>query len=250
MPLQVLKFLGRKNYEALAHFLTDSAIHQEAPQAWRDTRVTPLYKGSGDPLDMNNYRSIAVTPPFTKLFMSIITQRLTHHATVRKLHAPTQAGFRRHHTTIEQALILQTVLQYSTRAKKPLGIVYVDLQKAYDRVCRVKLWDCLVSELDVPPDLVRIICNMYVGSRGTLGRVDGDSVFTFLANMGVKQGDGASPELFILFFDRVYRYIKEYFDSCRASSQTRYLYTLASLQLFMLAFADDVALIAGGVAQL
>jgi hypothetical protein len=30
--------------------------------------------------------------------------------------------------------------------------------------------------------------------------------------MGVKQGDGASPELFALFFDRVFPYILEYFD--------------------------------------
>ena len=29
----------------------------------------------------------------------------------------------------------------------------------------------------------------------------------FLANMGVKQGDNASPELFLLFFDRVYPHI-------------------------------------------
>ena len=101
MPLQVLKFLGRKNFKTLAHFLTDSSIRQVAPQSWRDTSVTPLYKGSGDSTDMNNYRSIAVTPPFTKLFMSIMTLRLTDHARVHDLHAPTQAGFRRHHTTIE-----------------------------------------------------------------------------------------------------------------------------------------------------
>jgi hypothetical protein len=28
-----------------------------------------------------------------------------------------------------------------------------------------------------------------------------------MANLGVKQGDGASPELFILFFDRLYPYL-------------------------------------------
>ena len=186
MPLQVLKFLGRKNFETLAHFLTDSAICQEAPQSWRDTKVTPLFKGRGDPADMNNYRSIAVTPPFTKLFMSIINQRLTSYADDHGLHAPTQAGFRKHHTTIEQTLILHTLIQFCTRAKKPLGIIFVDLEKAYDRVSRAKLWDCLVQQLGVPPDLVRIICNMYVGSRGSLKDVNGKAVFSFLANIGVK----------------------------------------------------------------
>jgi hypothetical protein len=40
--------------------------------SWRETKVVPLYKGSGDFADLNNYRSIAVTPPFAKLFMSIM----------------------------------------------------------------------------------------------------------------------------------------------------------------------------------
>jgi hypothetical protein len=55
---------------------------------------------------MNNYRSIAIPPPFTKILMAIINQRLTTHAEENNLHAPTQAGFRRHHTTMEQVLIL------------------------------------------------------------------------------------------------------------------------------------------------
>ena len=50
---------------------------------------------------MNNYRSIAITPPFTKVFMSVMNRRLTMFAEENELHAPTQAGFRRHHTTTE-----------------------------------------------------------------------------------------------------------------------------------------------------
>jgi hypothetical protein len=99
---------------------------------------------------MDNYRSIAVTPPFTKLLMSIMNQRLTEHARRHTLHAPIQAGFRRFHTTIDQALILQTVIQYCNKANKPMAIAFIDLEKAYDKINRAKLWDALIQELKIP----------------------------------------------------------------------------------------------------
>ena len=77
LPLQLLKHLGAKGVDALSAFLNASAVEQLAPQSWRDTKVVPLYKGKGDRGDMNNYRSIAITPPFTKVFMAVMTRRLT-----------------------------------------------------------------------------------------------------------------------------------------------------------------------------
>ena len=49
----------------------------------------------------------------------------------------------------------------------------------------------------------------------------------FIINIGVKQGDGASPELFILFFDRIYPYLKEYYQARRISTKQRQIYTIA-----------------------
>ena len=69
--------------------------------------MVPLYKGKGDQADMHSYRSIAITPPFSKLFMSVMNRRLTTFAEQQQLHAPIQAGFRRHHTTLEQAMLVQ-----------------------------------------------------------------------------------------------------------------------------------------------
>jgi hypothetical protein len=54
-------------------------------------------------------------------------------------------------------------------------------------------------------------------------------MYEFIANMGVKQGDGASPELFLLFFDRVYPHVLEYFKKCNMESGKRHAYTIASL---------------------
>ena len=89
LPLQCLKWMGTQAHPTLADFLNISAIEQLAPQAWRDSKVVPLYKGEGNLSDCNNYRSIAVSPPFAKLLMSIINQRLTNFADENQLLAPT-----------------------------------------------------------------------------------------------------------------------------------------------------------------
>jgi hypothetical protein len=67
-----LKWLHVQAHPAIADFLNKSAIEQLAPQTWRDSKVVPLYKGEGSLDDCNNYRSIAVAPPFAKLLMTIV----------------------------------------------------------------------------------------------------------------------------------------------------------------------------------
>ena len=52
---------------------------------------------------------------------------------------------------------------------------------------------------------------MYLQSKGIIIDNKSNTMYEFIANMGVKQGDGASPELFLLFFDRVYPHVLEYF---------------------------------------
>jgi hypothetical protein len=110
MPLQLLKHLGRRGIEKITGFLNNSAIDHPPPQAWRDSKIVPLYKNKGRQDDPSNYRSIAITPPFAKLFMAVQNTRLTKTAKNLDIHAPTQAGFRAHYSTIEQALIIQTLV--------------------------------------------------------------------------------------------------------------------------------------------
>ena len=48
-----------------------------------------MYKGRGSTTDPANYRSIAITPPFAKMYMAVINKRLTAKATELNIHAPT-----------------------------------------------------------------------------------------------------------------------------------------------------------------
>ena len=91
---------------------------------------------------------------------------------------------------------------------------------------------------------------MYINSKGIIRRKYYGDFYKYLADIGVKQGNGTSPELFTIFFDRVYPYIKAYYDTHNMSTSKRRSYTIASIQLFLLAFADDVVLLAPSPTEL
>lgn len=63
---------------------------------------------------------------------------------------------------------------------------FIDLEKAYDSINRAKLWDVLVSCLNLPADLVQIIRNMYVESKGMCFDDIAGEWLSFLTNLGVK----------------------------------------------------------------
>ena len=72
--------------------------------------------------------------PLSRLYASILVQRLVHLTEQHDLRSPTQAGYRPEHSTIHQAFLLQQVIDKHRRVKAPSYLCFVDLKSAYDRV--------------------------------------------------------------------------------------------------------------------
>ncbi len=100
----------------------------------------------------------------------------------------------------------------------------------------------MATKLNIPQSLVDIIRNMYIQNNGIVC-INGQERHAFQANTGVKQGDGASPKLFNIFFDQVYPYLLKYFNEHMIAAKARYILEIATLQIFFLAFADDAVLL-------
>ena len=106
--------------------------------------------------------------------------------------------------------------------KVDLHMVFVDLEKAYDRVSREVLWRCLKKKR-VSPVYIRVIKDMYEGGQTsvrTLGGVSND----FAISLGLHQGFALSPFLFTLVLDELTREIQDEVPWC-------------------MLFADDIILI-------
>ena len=58
----------------------------------------------------------------------------------------------------------------------------------------------MADKLEIPQCPIQLIRNMYVDNKGVVC-IKRQEQKSFNTNTGVKQGDGASPKLFCIFFD-------------------------------------------------
>ena len=62
---------------------------------WRENMIKPIYKGGGT-MDTNNYRGIAISSCFSKLFCKILFNRLDKYLEDNSIIGSEQIGFRKH----------------------------------------------------------------------------------------------------------------------------------------------------------
>ena len=86
-----------------------------------------------------------------------------------------------------------------------MHIVFIDLEKAYDKVSREVLWWTLMKKR-VPIKYIDIIKDMYDGVVTNV-RTCGDITSDFSITIGLHQGSALSPFLFAIMMDKLIRAI-------------------------------------------
>ena len=131
----------------------------------------------------------------------------------------------------EQIFVMRQLTEKMIKMGKKLCAVFVDLEKAYDKVCREELWESL-RRYGVSGGLLKMIKSMYQASEACV-RVDGEVSEWFEVKQGVRQGCPLSPWLFNIFLDMVVREARTNFYGVK----------LDTCQVQVLLFADDTVLI-------
>ena len=75
-----------------------------------------------------------------------------------------QFGFMPGRGTTDAIFAARQVMEKHREIQKELHMVFIDLEKAYDRVPRQEVWRCL-REQGVPEKYVRFVKNMYEDAR-------------------------------------------------------------------------------------
>ena len=140
-----------------------------------------------------------------------------------------QGGFRQGRSCVDQIFTVRQLSEKMLEKNRQMAVACVDLEKAYDKVCRDKLW-CVLDEYGVKGKLMRAIRSLYKGSEACV-RVGGMLSGWFPISQGVRQGCVLSPWLFNVFMDRIMREVK---DRLQGGVQ------LTTTLVQMLLFADDI----------
>ena len=178
---------------------------QYFPRSWAKSIIVPIHKG-GDVSNPKNYRGISLLSSISKVFMSILTDRLRSWAEKGDKFSKEQAGFRVDHSTIDHVFTLFSVavkhVYGSGRGK--LYAAFVDYQRAFDSIDRSCLWSVL-TEICLSTKFLRMLQSVYSHVEACV-RWNGNTSDFFDNSIGVRQGAVESPIIFCLFIDYVARH--------------------------------------------
>ena len=203
VPVEAWKCLGQEGVDILLDLMQKIYKQEKMPDQWRDSVVVPIHKGKGDIQDCGNYRGIKLIPHTMKIWEKIIEKRLREETSIGE----GQFGFMPGKSTTDAIFVLRQVMEKHREKQKGLHVVFVDLEKAYDRVPRQEIWRCM-REKGVPEKYVKIIQDMYKGVRTQVKSAVGLTRHVPVM-VGLHQGSALSPYLFNLVMDVMTNSIKE-----------------------------------------
>ena len=114
------------------------------PILWSIAKVIPLHK-NGMKSDKNNYRPIALTPIFEKIFEKHIQNALSSHLMSNNILSERQFGFKKKHSTIDALISIQKECALSLNVGTKCALISIDLKKAFDLVDHKLLLRTLTS---------------------------------------------------------------------------------------------------------
>lgn len=218
IPIEVWRYLGEVGLVWLTKLFNHIFQSNKMPDEWRKSILVPIFKNKGDIQSCTNYRGIKLMSHTMKLWERVIEHRLRKLTNVTK----NQFGFMPGRSTMDAIFLVRQLVERHKERKKDLHMVFIDLEKAYDKVPRNVMWWALEKK-KVPSKYVTLIKDMYDNVVTSVRTCDGNTR-EFSIKIGLHQGSALSPYIFTLVMDEITKDIQGEIPWC-------------------MLFADDVVLI-------
>ena len=195
------------------------------PSDWEKSIIINLFKGKGDAVERGNFRGLKLLEHLMKVFEKVIEKHIRDIVNIDEM----QFGFMPGKGTIDAIFIARQIQERYRDKKKDLYFMFIDLEKAFDRVPR-KVVKWAMRKLGLDEWIIHVVMAMYENASSAV-RINGKLGKGIPVKVGVHQGSVLSPLLFIIVLEALSREFR------------------AGLPWEML-YADDLVLIAESLEEL
>ena len=231
---EMIKHLGEQGRRVLLEIMNKTWKNKNIPKDWEIGIIVPIHK-KGDTKDCNNYRGLTLLSTVLKIYERILENRLQKQ--IDHTISDAQSGFRKGRSTQDHTFTIQEIINKITQTGRTACCAYIDLEKAFDRASRQKIWTSL-ERRGTNKNLINAIKNLYKENSSYVIHRN-RKTDTFKTNIGLRQGGVLSPILFNVLMDDIIRNCQE-----RVKKLCIGYRTLKKVEISECAFADDVMILA------
>lgn len=194
IPYQVYQKLPQKTKQIMLKVMNLIWDSGNIPADLKHSILIPVLKQNKDPKKVSSYRPIALTPCFIKLLERMIKNRLQWYIEKNNILPPFMTGFRSKRGITDNIVLLENSIQKSINVGEYTLVVFLDIEKAYDRLCTKGLIFKL-TKYGIKGKMLNFLHN-YLKERTFQVRVGKEESKVHEIYNGLPQGSVLSPLLY------------------------------------------------------